>query len=588
MAQSGNRIKRTVAAWLILASLLFLLSGISPRAVEGTLGMVTHDSVNVRDAAGTVGTQVIAQLSTGHSVTILAETTVGSILWYQITASTSEGMITGWISGDYVRKITPDADYAASLRAQGFPEDYVQKLAAIHDAYPNWVFVAVPVSPSWDEVVAGETVLGRNLTHRNNPDYYINWNDVDANGNLIGRDGYWWVAASSNIVKYYLDPRNFLNAADIFQFESLSYDSTNHTIEAVEKIIGGTFMRSSVTFTVDGTTYTHAQAIMIAAQESGVSPLHLAARLRQEQGTTGSSLSFGEVSGYEGYYNYFNIGAYPTSDASTLENGAKYAKNAGWTDPLKAIVGGAKILARGYINAGQDTVYFQKFDVLSEPYFSHQYMTNISVGVTEASMLRQSYTEEMLQNALVFKIPVYSGMPSSPCSPTGDGEPDPKPDPKPDPEPEPEPEPEPDPDPSVSTGYYVFSGGRVSAVNLGASVEEFLRKVGVQNGSAYVYTAATNLKTAGVMATGDYVGIYNLKGYWHTGYTVVIWGDVNGDGKISAADLLKVRRHLLDEGSLDGWYALAADASGDGKISAADLLKIQRHLLGISAIEQTR
>ena len=545
MAQSGNRIKRTVAAWLILASLLFLLSGISPRAAEGTLGMVTHDSVNVRDAAGTVGTRVIAQLSTGHSVTILAETTVGSILWYQITASTSEGMITGWISGDYVRKITPDADYAASLRAQGFPEDYVQKLAAIHDAYPNWVFVAVPVSPSWDTVVAGETVLGRNLTHRNNPDYYINWSDVDANGNLIGRDGYWWVAASSNIVKYYLDPRNFLNAADIFQFESLSYDSTNHTIEAVEKIIGGTFMRSSVTFTVDGTAYTHAQAIMIAAQESGVSPLHLAARLRQEQGTTGSSLSFGEVSGYEGYYNYFNIGAYPTSDASTLENGAKYAKNAGWTDPLKAIVGGAKILARGYINAGQDTVYFQKFDVLSEPYFSHQYMTNISVGVTEAAMLRQSYTEEMLQNALVFKIPVYSGMPSSPCSPTGDGEPDPKPDPKPDPEPEPEPEPEPDPDPSVSTGYYVFSGGRVSAVNLGASVEEFLRKVGVQNGSAYVYTAAQNLKTAGVMATGDYVGIYNLKGFWHTGYTVVIWGDVNGDGKISAADLLKIQRHLL-------------------------------------------
>ena len=90
------------------------------------------------------------------------------------------------------------------------------------------------------------------------------------------------------------------------------------------------------------------------------------------------------------------------------------------------------------------------------------------------------------------------------------------------------------------------------------------------------------------MATGDYVCIYNLKGFWHTGYTVVIWGDVNGDGKISAAELLKVRRHLLDEGSLDGWYALAADASGDGKISAADLLKIQRHLLGISAIEQTR
>ena len=36
-------------------------------------------------------------------------------------------------------------------------------------------------------------------------------------------DGSSWVGANSKYIAYYLDPRNFLNETDIFQFESLSF-----------------------------------------------------------------------------------------------------------------------------------------------------------------------------------------------------------------------------------------------------------------------------------------------------------------------------------------------------------------------------
>ncbi len=60
----------------------------------------------------------------------------------------------------------------------------------------------------------------------------------------------------------------------------------------------------------------------------------------------------------------------------------------------------------------------------------------------------------------------------------------------------------------------------------------------------------------------------------------VIKGDVTGDGKVDALDLLKVKKHLLGQLIIAGDNALAADVTGDGKIDALDLLKIKKYLLG--------
>lgn len=65
----------------------------------------------------------------------------------------------------------------------------------------------------------------------------------------------------------------------------------------------------------------------IGAEENRqVSPFHLAARVLQEQGQGTSPLISGIYPGYEGYYNYFNVGASGSTNEQVIINGLNYAK----------------------------------------------------------------------------------------------------------------------------------------------------------------------------------------------------------------------------------------------------------------------
>ena len=129
---------------------------------------------------------------------------------------------------------------------------------------------------------------------------------------------------------------------------------------------------------------------MNAAELYDVSPYHLVSRVIQEVGSNGSRSVSGTEPGYEGIYNYYNIGAYQSSDpvinalkwASTPSSNEKYLRP--WNSRYKAILGGAKYIATGYISVGQNTLYLQKFDVVANGgLYSHQYMSNIMAASSE-------------------------------------------------------------------------------------------------------------------------------------------------------------------------------------------------------------
>ena len=69
-------------------------------------------------------------------------------------------------------------------------------------------------------------------------------------------------------------------------------------------------------------------------------------------------------------------------------------------------------------------------------------------------------------------------------------------------------------------------------------------------------------------------------------YSIVIRGDVSGDGKLSALDYVKLRNHLDGVSSLKDAYLKSADTSGDGKTSALDYVKLRNHLDNKSTITQ--
>ncbi len=288
-----------------------------------------------------------------------------------------------------------------------FPASYQESLKALKQAHPNWIYVRMDTGLEWDTVVAEELKGGRSLVST-------------ALGGAMqeGLFSKGWAYATEEALEYYLDPRNGLTEKWIFQFEQLTFNQSYHMDceVAVQGFLDNTFMSGKI----PKSDLTYAHGFWAIGKEMNISPFHLASRVYQEQGKGTSALISGTYPGYEGYYNYFNIGASGKSDAEVIRNGLEYAKNATppWNTPYYALHFGAKVIGSNYITKGQDTLYLQKFDVDSSNngLYWHQYMQNISAPTSEAANIRKLYEETgAVDNMFVFKIPVYKNMPETAC-----------------------------------------------------------------------------------------------------------------------------------------------------------------------------
>lgn len=67
---------------------------------------------------------------------------------------------------------------------------------------------------------------------------------------------------------------------------------------------------------------------------------------------------------------------------------------------------------------------------------------------------------------------------------------------------------------------------------------------------------------------------------------MIIKGDVNGDGKITAEDFILAQLHAKGTIVLEGDSFTAADIDGNGSIGNADYSKILDHINGISMLTE--
>ena len=280
-----------------------------------------------------------------------------------------------------------------------FPASYRGKLKKLKDKHPNWIFVPMNVNRTWDSCVA-EQIGDYSWIGSSQPALY-----------RAGKINNSWYYASRTGIEYYMDPRNFLTEDNIFQFEQNTYNPSYHTLSALQVFLDKTFMKGSVPEDPQGRTY--AQVIFQSGQSRGLSPFNLAARVIQEQGIDGNSAMIsGKYSGYEGYYNHYNISASGNTDTEVFKNGLSYAKKKGWNTRTKSLEGGAEFIGNGYILQGQDTLYLQKFDIEHGNNYIHQYMQNIMAPYTEGRSMKSMYVNAgSLNSAFVFKIPVFLKMP---------------------------------------------------------------------------------------------------------------------------------------------------------------------------------
>ncbi len=215
---------------------------------------VKATSLNVRSGPGT-GYGAVGKLAYGTAVTVTGEATASNgALWYQIRfTGTGGASSTGYVLSSYIQFPTTysnDANFEAYLNTQGFPESYRPGLRELHARYPQWIFTAVDTGLDWNEVIKNESLVGRNLVSsgsvsswKSTADGAYDW----GSGTWPGFDGSSWVAASEEIIRYYMDPRNFLNETYIFQFLGQSYNASIHTKEGLASLVKGTFLEGSAT-----------------------------------------------------------------------------------------------------------------------------------------------------------------------------------------------------------------------------------------------------------------------------------------------------------------------------------------------------
>ncbi|MDE5965287.1 MAG: SH3 domain-containing protein [Lachnospiraceae bacterium] len=686
MRYKGVR-KSFIIIFVITAAVILFGAGMHARG-ESRTGTVTASVLNVRTGPGTNYT-VAGKLSMGSTVTILADAGNG---WYQISYVSAGSTVEGYVSQTYISVSGTDssttegtesdaANFEAELSAQGFPESYKTYLRKLHQSYPNWRFVAVKTGLDWNTVIQNEkNVQGsiKNTVQGTSSAPHYNWRSTEVGYNWATDtwsvyDGSNWYAASKELIAYYMDPRNCLDANYIFEFESLNYVEGGQSIQGVESLLSGSFMANSVPA---GSKVTYSQIMMNAGVASGVSPYHIASRIKQEVGNTIGTVTSGKNKTYPGIYNFYNIGAYDSAAGDAALNGLKWAAASGsygrpWTTAEKSIVGGAGYIGASYINKGQNTLYFEKFNVVNtiSGLYKHQYQTNVQAPSVEGYRIATAYANAGMKNGTItFNIPVYENMPDTRCvkpadsgnpnnwlktltvsgytlTPTfavnetndyqlivgadvssirvnaapvnakagvsgagtvklemgmnnidikvtaqngnmrtyhitvvrgsaagGTGQQ--------------MPEQNPQTGNIAYSGSYTVDSGICTGVATKTNVSTFISSLGAGAGSTVKICKADGITpvTANV-GTGDVVVVTN--GSTRQQFTVIIYGDVNGDGDITALDLLKVQKHITKTAMLTGASLQAANVKRSGNsVSALDLLKIQKHIIGAAKIVQ--
>lgn len=521
--------------------------------------------------------------------------------------------------------ISYGATYTYTKNSNNLPSDFEQKypgyialVQALVASHPNWTFKLYETGLTWEATINSEYQNHTDSIKNVVPSNYSNEWICSICGREEQDTGRWY-CASRQAIEHVMDPRNSLNDANLFQYLQLSNDKSITKDQVAQ-------MASKI-------SYLNNQSIIDAIYEVAndpdynINPFYIIGKILQEQGSGASALCSGQgyKGQYVGYYNLFNVGASGKGEEAVILNGLAYAKSQGWDTPKKAIMGGIGLVKR-YINRGQDTLYYQKFNVTYKPYYVNQYAQNLFDAQSIGSILKGYYKDAgLLDSSFTFVIPLYTNMPSAPCK-----------------------------SPSISsseTGELAYinangglklkdepNGSSIAIISEGTQVlitERATSKIGgyywdkvsTPRGTGYMAREASdgsktylvvigsnkndnitepdenNIITSEPGTTANTIKkkysnavIVDKNGNEITGdtlvgtgakvkidgvekYTIVKLGDCDGDGKINSMDMYNIIQHMLNKITIQNEFFKAIDTNHDKKIDSMDMYNIIQIIL---------
>lgn len=138
--------------------------------------------------------------------------------------------------------------------------------------------------------------------------------------------------------------------------------------------------------------------------------------------------------------------------------------------------------------------------------------------------------------------------------------------------------------------YNVVGSRKITNVLPGKTVSEFSdsQNVTLYNSSALTLKNSTTvLNSSDKVTTGTNIEVVSGGNTLET-YTIIIYGDVVGNGSIDINDLAAIKQHLIKNNLLSGDALLAGDTSAKGSITISDLIAVKKAVLGIASINQNK
>ncbi|MEW5593750.1 SH3 domain-containing protein [Peribacillus frigoritolerans] len=388
--------------------------GLNPDGEANTLVKYVNvsdgSSLNMRSAAS-ASASIIAKLVNNTAVTVYSE----SNGWSRVTANGK----TGYVSTQYLTAKAPEGPGSLNGSMIRIDKQYnltMEKMVEIQMAvngqtdkkYKTYIREdGLTIINSTKGTVKG---TGWRVRGGAGSNYWAvgpvsNNQSLTIKSKVRGSDGYYWyevdynktwVNASAEDIEYNLNPNNFVNdPVHSFQFVKLSQVTNMNVSEVNNRILSGKgiLQGKAATFTAAGEKY-------------GVNEIYLISHALLETGNGTSPLATGVKVNGKTVYNMYGVGAF---DGTALSSGAQYAYNAGWFTPEAAIIGGAEFIAKGYISAGQDTLYKMRWNPTAAEkygYASHQYATDIGWATKQVKQIYNLYS--LLDSyKLTIEVPKY-------------------------------------------------------------------------------------------------------------------------------------------------------------------------------------
>lgn len=130
--------------------------------------------------------------------------------------------------------------------------------------------------------------------------------------------------------------------------------------------------------------------------------------------------------------------------------------------------------------------------------------------------------------------------------------------------------------PKIESTNYIIEDNYIIGIKPGTTIEEIKKNITSNVNYKIIKPDGTEMKSDENVGTGCKVEFETVGSY-----TIIVTGDVDGDGEINLVDLAKIKKHLVQITQLAGEYNKAADINKDGEVNLIDMAQMKKAIVGL-------